>query len=1776
MGKFITHFISSLLILCCIGTSQAWASCDYTFNQDVYTTSIHNGEVIYQASFNNTYTYGLKTLTFKLTLTCTAAGKDLSYKVQYLPQNSNTWTDSNIKTSTLDGTWQAWRSESSETITHSPTTSDPIYNARGIRVVSTTNFGKSWGKEVYRDVKITDVAFEKGTTFSVSTNALEAFPATVINTTSTTTRSFTINYSNVENLFCTTDNSEFTISSLSGDLCTGPQTVVVSFTPNSACPTTRTATITVTAGSQVQTISVSGEALLMTPTLNVNSDIQSVDLYSTTFPGNKLDLSTLITNHVGGTLVYAVTGATNGGAVSEAILDGSIFYATHSGDYQVTVTSEEDCSYSSAVATLNIHVNDKVQPSFVLNGDETLEEAYLNVETNTASIALTNVDASTFNMTYDHNVLACQLESNVIVVTAKQIGEPTLTLEQPETPNTYSASRTFTFHITKNTATLTNNLAAEYLVDDEIAFADLYTATNDEVAVTVLSSDETVLKADGDKLVAVGAGTAEITVSQAENYKWTALSETKSVTVSKHANTIVWSFGDEITFSKTLGFDSGIYVDYHSDNEDNIGSPFTIKPTSGADIATYYENQKAIYTSHTIGTATWTISQPEDRKYLAAEAIITVTVAPMTANCYAIEDAEQHSIGYYDNKDGFEYTLNGSGETLSIDIWKYSGATYGTVAIYGYDANGNQTTIASYKADGDLSTSPKTMTLGINSDIVKIKVTSEGDIFSNALNKYFKNLYITRKQLLVPSSEAITLPTISLGNRSTQSFNLQWSTCADAIKLVSSNPHFTLDKTEIAATSGAGTETITITYSSSVLEENATSTITIYTPYQNITLTAMGTTERKKQALSWAEEWQQDNPTIRIGETVTNAVTTSAEDGRLPIYYYSDNEEIIKVSDDHRSFTAVGVGSATITAKQDGDKEWAPASVQKTFTVTAKRLQYIVWEQDFSRLKSKNIGQAIPLTAKVQVLNDNGEFVDAEGRTIVYSVGDENVVKIVENNQLYIVGKGETTITASVDGDDTYEAAILTMRVGVLSTSGCDDPLVASYEGTIKILGKAIFDDVPMDEDPIVIEHTNGFPDKVEFQYWGEKWTLAVSYFKGNLRVEQSTDNKNTWTTVATMVPEQDNIQTDVLPLDPNVTHIRFVCPKGGQGYQCVKNIRVLPQQFVKVVSIDGSANTEETPTINFGTLGVGSKETKTFALSYSNIKSSLSLTTNTEELALSCNTMGSCGDWKRESTPITITFIPKQAGPFDGTITIYDAESNLQTSIRITANVSESQQFVFSKPGEWGSAENWNKGSVPGKDDVVSIGADVDIIGDVTVAGMTIYSGNTVNVKVNGKLTIGDQPSAEQEHYGNLVIENGGEVVLGAGVLKVNDFIINASTGSLSDQQPLSGSTYAPATSGQLIGQNITCENAYIDLFFCDIHKTDQWHAMTVPFYVDVRNGVFTTDNRPLKEGVDYTFAEYNSDNRAAGKRGWQMLRGGELVPGNFYCFSGSGYIQTFRFKQISGKTLFFGKEKILTAYATSTTTKGNKGWNAVGNPTLCHGTVDFMVQTLEPTYTYAVHQANSTVFPVGVAFFIQTDEDRTMIMKEATVPNKLRAKEEQWQQDISMCIRLSDSTYTDKLYVSASEDALDEYEIGKDLVKMAMTNAPCVPQISAPFYKSNMCAVYCPFTNDEVAVPLTLYAPSAGQYSLSVQCDDQVDVYLVQNNTLIWNLSAGAYDIDLAKGNTQDYKVVIRPKQQTPTGVRAAPITQDSGVEKVILNQHLYVLKNGRVYDATGRLIK
>ena len=134
-------------------TTNAWAAdCIKEYNTRVYNTQIKNsGDIIAQYEFSNANR--LSSFSYKLTLKCSAGGKDLNYKIQYLPANSDTWTDTGVATATLNGTWQAWRSESSEEKTILIDQSSSIYDARGIRLVSNSSFGAN------RTVSVGNVKF---------------------------------------------------------------------------------------------------------------------------------------------------------------------------------------------------------------------------------------------------------------------------------------------------------------------------------------------------------------------------------------------------------------------------------------------------------------------------------------------------------------------------------------------------------------------------------------------------------------------------------------------------------------------------------------------------------------------------------------------------------------------------------------------------------------------------------------------------------------------------------------------------------------------------------------------------------------------------------------------------------------------------------------------------------------------------------------------------------------------------------------------------------------------------------------------------------------------------------------------------------------------------------------------------------------------------------------------------------------------------------------------------------------------------------------------------------------------------------------------------------------------------------------------------------------------------------------------------------------------------------------------------------------------------------
>ena len=439
--------------------------------------------------------------------------------------------------------------------------------------------------------------------------------------------------------------------------------------------------------------------------------------------------------------------------------------------------------------------------------------------------------------------------------------------------------------------------------------------------------------------------------------------------------------------------------------------------------------------------------------------------------------------------------------------------------------------------------------------------------------------------------------------------------------------------------------------------------------------------------------------------------------------------------------------------------------------------------------------------------------------------------------------------------------------------------------------------------------------------------------------------------------------------------------------------------------------------------------------------------------------------------------------------------------------------------------------------------------------ADVTVKNGGTLNV--NAAKSVGD-----------LTVENGGKVVLDENKLTVvGTFIIE--------------STMASGNSGQLTGA--TASNfavngaAYIDITLGASGRADHWHAFTVPFPVDVINGVYDLNNNKLNNEEHYAIMEYHGDVRATGAYGWKKIRT-TLVPGTFYLMTVDGERTTYRFKKKAGEALVAENSKTIYEYAKSGDGQNtDAGWNGVGNPTLRYGKVDAEVQVLDPeTYTYKKKDANSTNFVVGTPFFYQAEEAGSMVMETADASANYAPRRTPAKGIEKIKVSFGNEEFTDYLDITANEEALNEYQIGKDLVKMTMTNTPKVAQIFGKAYNTKLCMINTPLVNNRAEVALELYAPADGEYTISAEEREDATVYLLHEGHMIWNLSAGSYVAELQKGNNTSYSIRVVKAPKVTTDIEEVMGGQSSDVQKVIIDDQVFILRGGKMFDVTGKMAK
>ena len=913
--------------------------------------------------------------------------------------------------------------------------------------------------------------------------------------------------------------------------------------------------------------------------------------------------------------------------------------------------------------------------------------------------------------------------------------------------------------VAKATPDVTCTIGNEYYVDDtRLDLQGLWTREGDGVVTySKVSFAPSGSNNEGatepaiteNRYLSLGqAGTLVIQMDIAEGTNYNARTGlTKTITINKRENTITnnkgsWEFdlefNDElnsITFGSTNT--SGPAITVNTDDE----------------VTTYNAGEHKFSSNFRRGDGVWTIAQGEDYKYESANATLTLHVDVESCNCYAAKDATEYSM-YWGNstKDRYltwsEIGVAGtvyykakrggadSGARLSL-YPKYGTADWETTAL---------TTIHdSFKSS--YSDSPLSYSLS-DSTATGINFRLEG---ASTVNAHVKDMYVSRRRWInLQDAERNTITNIAMpinvmGGTQTATFYVNFSTCNEEIKLASTHPHITLSHDTLRiipnanADGGSGRRAITITYTNDT-PESISADIMVYTANEHAQIHVTAETEKHTQTITWGSAYSATTPTISVNKSITDAATASSS---MQVLYRSSDESIIEIINEGQGFRAIAEGTATITAYQSGNDEYAEVESSKTFITSAKQIRHISWTQDFMRLTTESDPR--PLTARVYIENpETGALTynEAQSGMVTYTSSDEAVVSINPSTKyLSVVGAGTAVLTASIADDGSYSSASTTtpVRVRVPSVGCDDDPLPATPQGDAYMDGDEIvffaFNTNPGVFYKIVtIDVTNGVPESVSFKIKGTSWGGTV--YRGNLHLQQSEDGTN-WveTEWDGEKPPTDNYKLiENISLNHTTRYLRFWRDGDAWGYHQIANITVNPAQYIEsTLPKDGLGH----DLLEFGDVRVGTTKDLTVRINYTNAKSDLQLAiANTTDFSIISGPdieIADCG--AKGYADVTVRCHPMNAGPLSTTMTVTDAVANKSLTINITASISRAPQVILWEPArtEFYTVETSAfQAALPL---VTDKGVDVSLASSAT--DIVSFTGQTATIHKAGEVTI-------------------------------------------------------------------------------------------------------------------------------------------------------------------------------------------------------------------------------------------------------------------------------------------------------------------------------------------------------------------------------------------------------------------------------------------------------
>ena len=802
------------------------------------------------------------------------------------------------------------------------------------------------------------------------------------------------------------------------------------------------------------------------------------------------------------------------------------------------------------------------------------------------------------------------------------------------------------------------------------------------------------------------------------------------------------------------------------------------------------------------------------------------TIKNVSGRYYVVYDEAEDDLSASGSGESKDYNFGGPGENISFQAMRSRVEAIGNLTVTEYTDNTSLSEL--YNANPEAAKyswgtakeykdpfGPYSLNRSANRIVFKAGP-------SGSYVKKIKNIKVPMLSYMAKTNlTSWTADTAMIGAADeTKQVTVDWSnTSALTCEIKGTDAsQFSCAITNNASAGKYGTATLTITYKHKEVKTHS-ATLELSNG-EKISLT--GTTLKKNQTISWSPDFKDEMVSLPTGKEIISPATVNSG---LPLTYTSSKEDILAV--EGTILKALKAGEVTLTVEQAGNDEWNPISATKTIKVTEKTIQYIHWIDNLTRLVVG--GEPVQLTATAQILR-NAETEETENspeRTalITYQSADDNVVTI-DGTTLTIVGEGETTVTATLPGDDTYEATSISMPVRVrVPSTACETYVLEATE-------------------EFSIEYSTIWQERIyePAAFTGPGYILTFEARKnnstavGNIQIQQYVNGE--WKDIDDANPGTD-WRSYRYGLDRNATKIRFYNGYGSYR-RYFKNVLVTQATYLETT----------TPKITVEKSIVGDEIRRDILVQYSNIPAGTVVSNKSALVRLSDDEIDTdCGTYGEKQ--VTLTCNPLAVGTINDTITIYEDVSGFTLTIPITIHTQMTEQnlywdvptqpiascsdlqlptsttgglpitwsvtdggenaaldvngnlliyatgnvtlkaenagnaiyapfsqtytipvaynpiFLGTENNDWNNPSNWNVCHVPSESDVVTLQASTVFDTQVSVGGLVFENESSIQILSTGGLTVGvNGITGAKDDGSSIIIDNTPQ---GAGFLKVD-----------------------------------------------------------------------------------------------------------------------------------------------------------------------------------------------------------------------------------------------------------------------------------------------------------------------------------------------------------------------------------------------------------------------